>query len=55
MRHQDATGWPEFDELTVPLDERDHAEEDDSLRPLAQAGRLETHGADQEVPPTPRS
>ena len=40
-----------FDEVVVPLDEGDHAQEHDALRPLVEGGWLQADGPQQEVDP----
>src|SRR6185437_12882833 len=40
---------PELDEIVISLDEGDHAQEDDAFCAVAECGRLETNGAQQEI------
>src|ERR1035437_4453943 len=45
------TGWAEFYEVVIPLDERDHTQEPHHLRPVRQRLRLHADRAKEEVLP----
>ena len=45
---------PQFDEIVVPLDEWDHADQNDALGALVERGRLKTDRPQQEVDPLRR-